>query len=292
MKKQIISVLLIASLFLTACGAEQPSSPAPTPEEAAPQTATAVPDTQEMDSGLLGATEELAEFDSIVIDVMAADIYVTTGDTWSVSYSLSDKEPIDRLGVQSGTLYVETTFDPTERFSHRDWFVTVTIPEGTNLKKVELATLSGNVDAQDFACDSAFLNTASGDILIENVTAQKMELKTISDDLVAANIAAADFEASTISGDLSVAGDFDEADIKSTSGDIEVIGSITTEGSIETISSDVELTVNGPIALEASSTDTITVNGQKFKKTVQTNGDGASVKISSISGRIDVTTND
>lgn len=290
MKIRIASVLLIASLFLTACGAERPSSPASTPDAGNPEASATAPDTQKPTENLPGTTEELSEFDSIVIDVMAADICVTTGDEWSVSYSLSDKEPIDRLGVRSGTLYVETSFDPTEHFEHKDWFVTVTIPEGTALKKVELETLSGNVDAQDFTCDSASLDTASGDIFIENVTAQKMELKTISDDLVAANISASNLEASTISGDLSVAGDFGEVELNSASGDIDVTGSIATEGEMETISSDVNLTLNHPISLEAGSTGTITVNGQKFENAVQTN-DGVPVKVSSISGRIDVTTN-
>lgn len=291
MKKQIVSVLLIASLCLTACGAKHPSSLAATSGPAKPDTSTSASDAQKPNEDLPGTTEELSEFDSIVIDVMAADICVTTGKGWSVSYSLSDKEPIDRLGVRSGTLYVETSFDPTEHFEHDDWFVTVTIPEGTTLKKVELETLSGNVDAQNFICDSASLDTTSGDIFIENVGARKMELKTISDDLVAANISATNLEASTISGDLSVAGDLGEAELNSASGDIDVTGSIATEGEIETISSDVTLTLNHPISLEAGSTGTITLNGQKFENAVQTN-DGVPVKVSSISGRIDITTND
>ena len=290
-EKRIANVLLIASLFLTACGAEHPSSPASTPNSANSDTTASAPDTQKPDADLPGATEELSEFDSIVIDVMAADICVTTGKEWSVSYSLSDKEPIDRLGVRSGTLYVETSFDPTEHFAHDDWFVTVTIPEGTALKKVELETLSGNVDAQNFTCDSASLDTASGDIFIENISARKMELKTISDDLVAANISATNLETSTISGDLSITGELGEAELNSASGDIDVTGSILTEGEIETISSDVALTLNHPISLEAGSTGTITLNGQKFENTVQTN-DGVPVKVSSISGRIDITTND
>ena len=287
MKKHILSAFLITSLLLTACGTDSSVPSVPSSDTSPDSTVSSSP----ADPASSGNTQTLEAFDSIEIDVLAADIRVITGDEWAVSYHFSDKEPIKCLEVRAGKLNIETSFDPTEYFDRsNDWFVTVTIPEGTELKDIELETISGNVEADGFTCRSIKLETASGTVNAENITARNMELKSISSKVNANAISVSDLEASTISDDLTLSGDFGELDVNSASGKIDITGSISAEGEIETVSSDITLTVNQPISLQAGSAESITINGEKVGNSIRTN-DGVPVKVGSISGKIDIQIN-
>lgn len=268
MKKTFLaSILCAALLLLTACGNSSSASPVGGKD----------------DPSLPGETQTLEPFDSMEIDVLAADIRVIPGEEWSISYNLSEKEPLKHFGVEQGTLYVETSFDPSEHFEHANWFVIVTIPAGTSLDEIELETISGSVEFQGFSCDSISLSSTSGKVTAQDVTARDLDLKSTSAKITADNVSADHLEAETVSSDLCVNGSFGKLELSSVSGDMDVCGSISILGALENVSGDISLSLNHAAALQAGSRGTILLNGAQADTPIQLDGD-IPVKVKSVSG--------
>ncbi len=276
MKKSFIASILCAVLvLLTACHSA-PSSSAPL-------------NSGKSDLPLQAEPQAVEPFSSIEIDVLAADISVIPGEEWSVSYHLSEKEPLKRFGVEQGTLYVETTFDPSERFEHKDWFITVTVPAGTALDEVELDTISGSVELRGITCDSASLSSTSGKVEAQDIRARELEMNSTSEKITAADVSCDSFEAETVSSDVQAEGTFGEMEVSTVSGNTEVVGSISSSGELESVSGDISLSLKHAASIQASSRGTILINGTKMDVPIAP-GSGVPITIQSVSGDLTIQT--
>ncbi len=277
----MVGVCLTVSMLLTACGAFAEDSIRPGVQAQMPDMET-VP--------LQEATQTLSEFHSIEIDVMAADVQVVSGEQWSISYHLSEKEPVKRFGVTDGTLYLETAFDAKKYFKqNQDWFVTVTVPAAAALSEVNLETISGNVQVKGITCDDASLSSTSGDVAAETVIAKEVEAETVSGDITADAVYSDSLKAETVSGGMNVDGSFAEIEMETVSGNTEVSGSITKQGAFNSVSGDVALSLNSPAAIYAGSLGGITLNGEKERNPLRLD-EGAPIRIQSVSGKISIQT--
>lgn len=283
-KKRMLGILCGGLVLLTACGSQ---APAPV----ALSDATDVPPVRNENFEQQFAEESLNEFKSIQIDVLAADIQVIAGEDWGVSYNLSEKEPLIRCGVEGDTLYVETEFDPKKYFERSDeWFVTVTVPAGSELDELELKTLSGNVNAEGFSCDTCQMSSVSGDLNAKSVDAGTIYIRSTSGDVTAQALSSVKVETETVSGETTVDGTLGELTADSVSGSIEVSGSVSEEASMETVSGKLSLSVNHPVAVAASSTSgTIDLNGTQTRGSVSTEG-GIPITMKTVSGGIEIET--
>ncbi len=309
MKKSLItSIFLISSLLMTGCNSgpqpakttdresdfariEANNNEASKNEASKNEASKNEASKNEANNTVLdGESQTLPEFKSIEVDVLAADISVVTGEDWSISYNLSEKEPLKRFGVEGDKLYVETEFDPSKHFDHTgNWYVTVTVPENVTLSELDLDTASGDVYIQKISCDSASLSSTSGDVEAEEITAQDIEMDSVSGDICATNVSAVAMDMETVSGDLSVNGMLGELKTSTVSGDTEVSGSISDESKLESTSGDIELSVNHPASVYANSIGTIMFNGDKVYSPLN-HDDGILISIKSVSGKINVQT--
>lgn len=284
MKKALVAAMsLVTSLCMTACStaAQPPVEPGADGEplyvEGNEQT-------------LQAETQTLAEFSSVKIDVLAADISIVPGEQWTISYSLSDKEPIKRLAVEEGTLYLETGFNSKEYFDrNQNWFVTVTIPKDASLTDVDLDTLSGNVDIQGFSCEAAILSSTSGAIDAKGITAEEMTMESVSGKISGTGLSSERLDVETVSSGMSVDGAFGVLKTATVSGDTGLSGSISTKGLVKSTSGNIELTVSCP-SVQASSHGPITLNGDRVDSPLKLN-DNVAVTLKSVSGGISIKTN-
>ncbi len=284
MKKCITILSLMLSLLLTACGTTSHTSlSSVSDQDITPNSSPAV-----LQKSM---SQPLTEFDSIEIDVLAADIEVIPGEDWSVSYNLSEKEPLQRFGVEDGTLYFKTDFDPKKYFdSLGDWFVTITVPKEAVMTSVNLNTISGNIEAQGFSCDSASCNSTSGTVNVSDIAAKKIDMASISGDIATCDISSELLQANTTSSNLNLSGTFGTLNINTVSGKSTICGNISDNGQISSVSGDISLSTNHPVAIDAHSISTITVNGQSTRGSLTTT-DGIPVQFQSVSGKISIQTN-
>lgn len=289
MKKALVMGLALAMLLgMTACGRRgEPtafvgSSESP-PELAAPQSSGS-------SHALRLEPQEVEEFSNIEVDVLAADIRLCPGEGWSVAYQVSDKEPIERLEVAGGTLYVETAFDPDGYFEHSsDWHVTVTVPKDAPLSKLKLHTLSGTVALSDLSCQSASLHSLSGEVEVQNLTAGELELETASGAIETKGLSAEQLKVETVSGDLCLDGALGALEANTVSGALEVEGSLAKSGDLNGVSGSIKLTLSHDAALEVSTYGKLAYNGSSVRGSLQTE-EGVPVTIKSVSGDVTIET--
>lgn len=279
MKKHLAIIFLTISLLLTSCRPATAASEQGTPAATSNDTSLSVPQ---------DAPQVLPAFTSIEIDVLAADIRVIAGDEWTISYALSEKEPVKRLGVEGDTLYVETSFDPKEWFDrNEDWFVIVTVPESADLFEVKLESISGNVEIRSVSCENAALTSTSGTVDALGATAQELNLKSVSGALSASDVSADHLEAETVSSDLSLKGTFGQLEIHTVSGGTDISGSISLQGAIESVSGHITFSIDHPAAIQANSVGSVTLNGERASGPVHTTGE-IPIDLHSVSGEIHI----
>ena len=273
MKKQSGIALALSLLFLSGCSSAQ----------SAPSSASST-DLSFSD------TPELKDFHSISVDVLAANVHINTGDDWSVSYRFSDKETLKRCAVEDGTLYVETSFDPMQHFRHKDWYVTITVPEGTVMQEIDAESVSGDVLLRNITCDSASLDSTSGQVRIQDVTAQETELFSVSGRIIAENLSADQLEAETTSGDLTLSGSFGSVASETVSAKTAISGAVSQDVEAESISGSISLSVSHPMDLEVGTIGTIHLNGKRAEAPLSVKTGAPEAQLKSVSGKITITT--
>ena len=276
MKVLLFGVCCSALFLLSACG-EAPETPPPS--DAAPSAVTETASAQ-------SDTLTLEPFSAIEVDVLAADIRVVPGETWSLSYQLSDKEPLEQLGVVGDTLYVETRFDPLQRPELTgDWYVTITVPENASLTEVELETVSGKTEVEALSCDVLSLSSTAGAITAQQISAREVEAGSISGNLSLTAVTADSLEAETTSGKLVIEGAFGQLETDTVSGSTAVTAAVSGSAQLESVSGGIGLTLTTPAALRASSVGGVTLNGEKHRGSLTTT-DGVPVEVMSVSGKL------
>lgn len=242
----------------------------------------------EQDSGNKGEITAVPEFNSVKIDVLAADINFIHGDKWSVSYRLSEKEPIKRMGVEGDTLYLETEFDAKEKFdSAIDWFVTVTVPENASLSIAELKTVSGNIKIDKLSCENASFSSTSGKIEVQEVISNKMTLETVSDKISVKNAKVEDLYTKNVSGNINIDGTFGKVGTKTVSGKTDFSGSIDSEAYVITTSGNIDFAITNKASINAQSNGTIKLNGEKINSSTEGESE-IRVVLHSVSGNINI----
>lgn len=283
MKRSVVCVLVSVFLLMTGCHAE--SRPPDGTDDRAPAPVSAgETDLQRQEA------RQVERFDAVRVDVLAANIQVIPGETWSVSYALSEKEPLERFGVEDGTLYVETRFDEKEHFDHsEDYYVVVTVPEGASLTELELDTLSGDVEVRGFTCEEAALSSLSGDVEVKDMEAGELELHSTSGEIMGSGLSAGSLSAETVSSDMALEGELHELEIKTISGETGFTGKISDSAELESTSGDISLAAEGLEKVQAASMGQIAVDGVKIQS-MREFSDDARFTVKSVSGGIDIHT--
>lgn len=234
------------------------------------------------------STLSLTPFQSIQVNVIAADIRVVVGDQWKIDYSLSNIEKPIQCEVRNGTLYFETTKDQRFSTSHRNRYVTITVPRLEEFQNISLTTVSGDIELESVTTQSARFKTTSGDVELDQVTAQQLDVKCISGSVETSQCRIDSLGVDIVSGDIEAHGDFDRLSLKTVSGDSLVVGTIGTSCSIDGVSGDMEVRVPHSLNISARTRGEITVNNSGYERQVEIGNNGPRVEIKSTTGDISI----
>lgn len=268
--------------------------------------------------------QALPPFENVQIRTVAADIRFEEGEAFAVRYCLPARERLERLEVADGTLYFATragqgvfhrTSSRVEIHFGGDSFhfsreggaaVVVIVPRDAVLKRLCMATVSGDIRLEDRTCVDLPLRTTSGDVELRKVDCTAAELVTTSGDVELTTFGCDSFSVTTTSGDVecqdlagncgeihTVSGDveceveLDTLGISTVSGDCRVSGPVRLATSCTTVSGDV--CIHAPdAAVNASSTSgSVRCNGMKAR-VMQRDGAGCKLTLRSTSGDIDI----
>lgn len=247
------------------------------------------------------------DIDSIVIEAESAEIYLDeSDDRLNINYE-NEGNPNQKLAYrfeckQKGkTLYAAVKKQP----GLSNFFKTLGCPDislyvglSSNVKKVSVKTMSGEVTANNIDIDQLTINSMSGDITIEDSAITITDLHTMSGDIDVTMNAAKSISMNSISGDMNFDGVSESIHAKTTSGDIDF--RLENDGSditANSVSGDIDIELandSGYVANVKTTSGSIDLNCGDEEKEVTRSGNyilgngGARLTLSSISGDIDV----
>ena len=247
-------------------------------DDAAPEVASKTEGTLDLDA-----------FTGIEVAVKAADIRLEVGKGYAVTYQLHEKEPLKEAEVVDGVLRFSTGMDPLKLPGGGHWSVVVTVPADAKLEKIQLTTAAGDISFSGLAFTEGTLDTKAGEILLSGVTCDTLEASAIADDITISASQIGTLTAENTADDIEVDGTFNTVQLHSVSGDCELHGAVTTEASLETVSGDIELTCQGG-DIQAETVGEIEHNGSEGRGKLHITGEGASIRLKSVSGSIEIET--
>lgn len=234
-----------------------------------------------------GTLNDLAAFSRIDISVICANVNIVTGDTFSVSYRLHENEVLDCAEVKNDTLTFVTENRPGCSVVDGDWYVIVTIPEDTQMERLEVSTVSGDIEDSGRTYQKAELSTTSGDIRLSDITADRVEADTISGAFIVSGSNFSDLEINSVSGAIELNGAFDQVDVESVSGNCTLAGTLNQKAAVETISGGIRISFPD-ISVDAASFGSIYKDDSRQGLTFSQVGGSADVKLESVSGKIEI----
>ena len=228
---------------------------------------------------------ELDTFSSMDISVVAADVRIVSGESFSLSYQLHENEALVRAEVDGDTLKFHTEATGP-RISGGDWHVTVTVPADTQLDSLDITTVSGDIEDSGHTCDEASLCTTSGVIQLSGVTANQLDASTVSGSLGITG-SVSELSVESVSGSIDLDGDFGEINAQSVSGGCALAGTLEREAEVETVSGRIQVSFPD-VSVNASSLGSVYKDNSRQGRTFNQHGGSAELNLESISGEIEI----
>lgn len=165
------------------------------------------------DDFIAGSTtyEELDAFQSIDFDINVADITITNGDTYSISYQTRKKALIPSYEIKDGTLYVKQASEKTLHglTNNASCTLMITVPKNTVLSQI-----TGK--------------SAVGDFTMENTSAIQMDVSVNVGDTELTDVVLQQVTIGSDVGDISLEDvTFDIANLTSNVGDVDVTSDLS-----------------------------------------------------------------
>ena len=176
----------------------------------------------------------------VEIDNLAGSIEITTWDKPEVHVSGELGEDVEKLEIQESSAGVK--IHVRNRQDQRNVDETILRVQVPATVSVQVESVSADLAVRGLDGNSLVFDTVSGDLAAE-VQTQRLEVETVSGDV---SFAGATPRASveTVSGEINLRGIEGEVAISSVSGDVILLGSRIVRGRFETVSGDVQLTLD------------------------------------------------
>lgn len=231
----------------------------------------------------------LGEFNSIEVKVKAADIKIQEGDTFSISYTLHDRERVKQAEVVDGTLYFVTGFDINWKVDFDDWNICITLPKGRTLEDLSLSTIDGDIEFDGRTIDIANLKSTSGNIKLTNIIAEQVNCEVTSGEISITESQVTEATGVGKATDIYFDGSFENVTINTVSGSCKLNSDTIKDISIRSVSGNIETTTPST-GISAKSYGKITYNGEKQGGEFSLSDNKSALNLISASGKIEIQT--
>ncbi len=164
---------------------------------------------------LITGEQELNEFDSIDIDISAAEVTVVEGDGYKVKYALygnveptisvDDKKLSMKTEIESGTFSLDLFGNDPEK---ENPYVEITVPAGKKFETVNICTNAGDINLDGYEITTLMVQSNAGNSDLKNLSVGSIDL-----DLNYGKVKIVDTEATDVS-------------VKASAGNAEISGLI------------------------------------------------------------------
>lgn len=216
----------------------------------------------------------------ITVDVKSSDVRFELTDEENLNVKIYGKE-VDQISVDTVDKELRI-LEKKESFCfgfcfNNGYSVIVSVPRNSQYN-LDISTISGDINIDSVITNNLKVNTVSGDITAKDYS--NGTFGSVSGDLKIGRIGV--INAKTVSGEINIDEVFEKADLKTTSGDIEINAlNITKNSKINTISGDVDIHKNNSyIITDTVSGDTDILNNNRHAE--------VEINIKTTSGDIEV----
>ncbi|MFP4456722.1 MAG: DUF4097 family beta strand repeat-containing protein [Clostridia bacterium] len=210
-----------------------------------------------------------SQINEIEIDVVSSHIEIMVDDSLSdIKVTYQGNGEFD-VSESKDSLKIEEDFNKWNLGSVRKGNLVIKLPQGVD--EIILSTVSGNIELEDLRGDLLEINNVSGRTILDNVEFEKIEVENISGRIQANNII------------------FSNGFLKNVSAGISVkVNSVWDEFSIETVSGDVDLTLDPKISPNITYSS---VSGKLTSRVSSGEKNNCDLEIDTVSGDATVKTN-
>ena len=168
-------------------------------------------DSDEEDStGKYSVNEILGPFSSFNVDTEITELRIEGGKTFKAEGSYSREWMKPEISVNNGVLEISQHGKKHQRkFGHRNCRITVTVPEGTNLKDIEIESNVGDIKLLDLTTGNININLNVGEVSVNNVSFETIAVENNIGEISICpeeNADNYDISVSTDLGEVNVAG--------------------------------------------------------------------------------------
>ena len=203
-------------------------------------------------------TNELEAFDTLNVDLSAAELVIRTGDGYSIGYEGADVlQP--EYSLKNNVLDIKSASTKISWKTNWECTLTITVPEGTNLTKSVIDIDAGNVECTGVSAEELEIDVDAG-----NVEMYDAVYKTADVDVDAGNVSFNNCEVSSITADSNMGNielghcAFDRLDAAADMGNVTIHSSRDLSGYSVEMDADF---------------GNISINGQDLTGRYQVNGD-------------------
>ena len=232
---------------------------------------------------------ELPAFKNIYISVKAASVKIKHGDEFSISYQLNEEEEIITAEVKDDTLhFISKGADIGRNPSPPHYNVTLTVPQNHNFQNIEIKTSLGEIKAADLKYKDGYFVSNLGNLEFENQTAENIHCSTDAGNIELAGDAQNANIKSEV-GNIYVSGKFSkDININTSLGNIDFLGEIQNSGKFKTSAGNITADVNDCSINAECDLGTVTLNGSKKGRSLKKEGENPFLKLETSMGSITI----
>lgn len=188
-------------------------------------------------------TVNLSSFENIKVEADIMEVKIYTGSSFSLEYSASKKSLVPSYEIKGDTITIkqkQKVRNGVFGINTNNCVLTLTVPEGTKLKAIDISTNVGNAEINRISAQSINIDSDVGDCTILECKFERTELESNVGDINAKNSELGTVTGSSDVGDVSIINcGFGDLDIESDVGDVDIVSSDSLENYDINLNSDI-----------------------------------------------------
>ena len=165
-----------------------------------------------------------------IITPFGGDVTFKTSSDNAINIDMEERAlDLYNTYISEEKLIIEPLKKESKLFRRADTDITISFPETTTFKEVDIKAINCDVDSKDFGfvCENFILNTTSGDCDFVYIKADETEISTVNGDITIDNLFVNSCEINTVSGDIKTKrGAINDLDVSTVNGDISINGKV------------------------------------------------------------------
>ncbi len=194
---------------------------------------------------------------------------------------------LDKINIKNSIGDINMSKIPADEY-YIDTSLGNIILKDVEANKVNVTASTGDIDISDISADEYYINNSLGDISLKNAKADNVTISASAGEITATNANIKNINASNDMGDIKLEGNFENADLKLSTGDCEISGTVKNKAEIHNSMGDINIDLPDPKIDASVSMGDIYYKNKYSGKHLKTDNGSFTLEIKSSMGDINI----